>query len=112
MTPRRILYILRDFPRLSQTFVAGELAELRRRGIHLRVLSLKDSPDVLRHDFIARERLDKLVVYGRENFRAHNLAFRPELIHAHFAGEATDMARSPASEFKLPFTFTAHGFDI
>jgi colanic acid/amylovoran biosynthesis glycosyltransferase len=111
MIPRRIAYVLPYFPGLTQTFVAAELADLRRRGTQLCVLSLKHSPD-LRHDFIARERLDERVIYGQENFRAALSEFRPELIHAHFARQATAAARSLAAEFELPFTFTAHGFDI
>ncbi len=112
MTPRRIAYVLGHFPILSQTFVASEMAELRRRGAQLRVLSLKESPDSLRHDFIACEGLDELVTYGQENFRAALNEFGPELIHAHFAAEATKTARSLAAEFGVPYTFTAHGYDI
>ena len=112
MTPRRITYVLRSFPVLSETFVAGELAELRRRGAQLQILSLQDSPDSVRHDFIARECLDELVICGQENFRAALREFRPELIHAHFATTPTEAARSLAAEFGLPFTFTAHGSDI
>ena len=38
--------------------------------------------------------------------------FRPQLLHAHFATEATAEARSLAGELGVPFTFTAHGYDI
>ncbi|MFO1512645.1 MAG: hypothetical protein U1F83_06990 [Verrucomicrobiota bacterium] len=40
MSIHRIAYVLHIFPKLSETFVAGELAELRRRGVELRILSL------------------------------------------------------------------------
>jgi hypothetical protein len=40
MSPQRILYVLKVFPKISETFIAEELAELRRRGIELRILSL------------------------------------------------------------------------
>jgi Ca-activated chloride channel family protein len=33
MTPLRVAYVLRVFPKLSETFIVGELAELRRRGV-------------------------------------------------------------------------------
>ena len=35
MTPRRIAYVVHDFPKLSETFIASELSELRRRGIEI-----------------------------------------------------------------------------
>ena len=41
MMPSRIAYVVNVFPKLSETFIAGELAELRRRGVGLRVLSLR-----------------------------------------------------------------------
>ncbi len=31
MTPSRVAYLVNVFPKLSETFIAGELAELRRR---------------------------------------------------------------------------------
>jgi len=32
MTPRRVAYVVNRFPKLSETFITGELAEIRRRG--------------------------------------------------------------------------------
>ena len=48
MTPKRIAYVLNIFPKISETFIAGELAELRKRGVELRILSLlppRDEPE-------------------------------------------------------------------
>src|SRR2546427_6665398 len=42
------------------TFIAGELAELLRRGVSLRVLSLRQPVESLRHEFIARAGLNKI----------------------------------------------------
>src|SRR6266568_5119488 len=52
MLPRRIVYVLKVFPKLSETFIAEELAELRRRGIELRILSLLPARGELRHDIV------------------------------------------------------------
>jgi glycosyltransferase involved in cell wall biosynthesis len=38
--------------------------------------------------------------------------FRPDVLHAHFATSATACARELARELGLPFTFTAHRYDI
>ncbi len=112
MTACRIAYIVKHFPKLSETFIAGELAELRQRGLEVRVLSLDEPYETLRHRFIADYGLDRLTVYGAANFPLALGEFQPDLIHAHFATGPTATARALAAEIDVPFTFTAHRFDI
>ncbi len=112
MTPQRLAYVLNIFPKLSETFITGELAELRRRGVELRILSLLPPRDELHHELVSRAGLDQLVCYEPERFSAIVREFQPQLLHAHFAREATAEARRLATEHQLPFTFTAHGYDI
>src|SRR5208283_4392968 len=111
MTLRRIAYVVQDFPKLSETFIASEMIELRRRGVEVRILARKDLHEPLSHSFIADEGLDRLVVYGTANFAAELAEFQPELIHAHYSTRPAECARALAVEFGLPFTFTAHGSD-
>ncbi len=111
-SPRRVAYVLKIFPKISETFIAGELAELRARGVELRILSLLPPRDEPRHDIIQHAGLDKLVSYDPAGFSQIVREFRPELLHAHFATESTATARELAQEHRLPFTFTAHGYDI
>lgn len=112
MTPKRIAYVLNIFPKISETFVAGELAELRRRGVELRILSLLPPRDEPQHEIIRRAGLDRLVEYDLNRFAAVLSEFQPGLIHAHFAREATEKARELSALSGIPFTFTAHGYDI
>src|SRR6266404_5443289 len=112
MSLRRIAYVLKVFPKLSETFVAEELAEVRRRGIEVRVLSLSAPRAGLRHDIVADAGLDQITSYPPKDFLAELKEFRPQLLHAHFATEATAAAIELATELELPFTFTAHGYDI
>jgi colanic acid/amylovoran biosynthesis glycosyltransferase len=112
MKPRRIAYVLNIFPKISETFIAGELAELRGRGVELRILSLLPPREEPRHEIIRRAELDHLVEYDVSRFRESLSRCKPDLLHAHFAKEATEIARELSSEFRIPFTFTAHGYDI
>lgn len=112
MTPRRVGYVLNVFPKLSETFIAGELAELRRRGIEVRILSLRPPAADPPHDVVVRAGLMERTVYDPREFRAVLREFRPELLHAHFAKQATGAARELAAELGVPFTFTAHGYDV
>jgi glycosyltransferase involved in cell wall biosynthesis len=112
MLPQRIVYVLKVFPKLSETFIAEELAELRRRGIELRILSLSPARAGIRHDIIASAGLEQLTSYDLKDFSGIVQEFRPQLLHAHFATEATATAIELATDHGIPFTFTAHGYDI
>src|SRR5882724_10933925 len=112
MSLRRIAYVLKVFPKLSETFVAEELAEVRRRGIEVRIISLSQARSGLRHAIVSEAGLDSITCYPPKDFLAELKEFRPQLLHAHFATEATEAAIELATELELPFTFTAHGYDI
>jgi glycosyltransferase involved in cell wall biosynthesis len=112
MLPRRIAYVLKIFPKISETFIVSELAELRRRGVELRILSLQPPRSGLRHDMVAREGLDQITCYEPGDFSKIIREFRPQLLHAHFATEATEAAIELATDHRIPFTFTAHGYDV
>jgi glycosyltransferase involved in cell wall biosynthesis len=112
MSPRRVAYVVNVFPKLSETFIANELTELRQRGLDLIVLSLRSPQESVHHKFIDRSGLIGLTRYPPTEFRTALQGFRPEIIHAHFATEPTAAARLLSEELKIPFTFTAHGYDI
>ena len=112
MTLQRLVYVLHIFPKLSETFVAGELAELRRRGVELRILSLLPPRAELQHEIIRRAGLAAVTIYEVEKFPSVIREFQPQMLHAHFATEATAKARELSAMCGVPFTFTAHGYDI
>ena len=109
---RRVAYVVNVFPKLSETFIAWELAELRRRGVEVRILSLRQPSEQLRHKIVTEAGLGERVVYDPKEFRAALREFQPEVLHAHFATEPAAAARELAAELRVPFTFTAHGYDI
>src|SRR5207244_3665074 len=109
---RRIAYVVNVFPKLSETFIAHEMAELRQRGVEVRILSLRQPSEQLRHGIVTEAGLGQRVVYDPREFRVALREFQPEVLHAHFATEPTAAARELASELGVPFTFTAHGYDI
>src|ERR1043166_3126966 len=112
MTPCRVAYVLNMFPKLSETFIAYELMELRRRGVEILVFSLRHPTDSIRHDFITRSGLDSLTSYDPGTFLPALRQFQPQLVHAHFATEPAGRAREWAPEIGAPSPFTAHGYDI
>jgi len=106
----RVAYVVNCFPKLSQTFVETEVAELRRRGVDVRVLSLRPPTEEPRHGIVSD--VDGGVHYDVESFLSGLRSFRPQLVHAHFATEPTAVASELAAEVGAPFTFTAHGYDV
>ena len=110
--PSRVAYVVNRFPKLSETFIAGELAEVRRRGIEPRVLSLNRPEDAVQHAIVAEAGLIDRTVYDRDEFSTVLRDFQPDLVHAHFATEPTHAARRLAAELGVPFVFTAHGYDV
>ncbi len=110
--PLKIAYVIHMFPKVSETFIAHELAELRRRGVQVRVLSLLPPRENFRHAFIADSGLEGLVNYDLATFEEQLRQFRPDWIHAHFATEPTALARQLSARLGVPYSFTAHGYDI
>src|SRR5919198_4073539 len=112
MTSLRVGYFVNAFPKLSETFIAEELAELARRGVEVLILSLNPPPETLRHGLIEEAGLARRTCYEVPRFERTLREFRPDLLHAHFATQPTAAAREIGRTFRLPFTFTAHGYDV
>jgi colanic acid/amylovoran biosynthesis glycosyltransferase len=69
-----VAYILKMFPRFSETFILDELLELERQGVRLRIFSLKEPNDGIVHREVERVRGDVSYVRWRDVFavaRAH-----------------------------------------
>ena len=61
MSPRQIAYVVKRFPRISETFVAAELIELERQGESLTVFAGQQAEEPLTHGFMAE--LSAPVIY-------------------------------------------------
>ena len=40
----KIAYVLKTFPKLSETFILNEILELERQGLELHIFSLREAP--------------------------------------------------------------------
>jgi glycosyltransferase involved in cell wall biosynthesis len=54
--PGRLGYLLRSFPRTSETFILNEILELERQGFDLRIYSMIDATDPVRHRLVEQVR--------------------------------------------------------
>ena len=96
---RRIGVVLKGYPRLSETFIAQELAALERRGLALALFSLRHPTDVARHP--VHSEIAAPVTYlpeylrdePRRVLRAWRAARRLPGYRAAFAAWRADLAR-------------------
>jgi glycosyltransferase involved in cell wall biosynthesis len=112
MKLQRIAYVVNVFPKFSETFIANEIAELKRRGVEVLILSRRHPAESLRHRVVTDNALEQAAHYGEESFLALLQEFRPQLIHAHFATQPAALARSLSAALGIPYTVTAHCYDI
>ncbi len=112
MKLKRIAYIVNVFPKFSETFIANEIAELKRRGVQVLILSRRDPVESLRHPVVSDNALEDFACYGEKSFLPALIKFRPQLIHAHFATQPTELARMLSAVLGIPYTLTAHCYDI
>jgi colanic acid/amylovoran biosynthesis glycosyltransferase len=48
--PFRLAYVLKRYPRLSETFIINEMLELQRQGIAVTIVAMKDPGEAIVHE--------------------------------------------------------------
>ena len=66
---QRVAYVVNMFPKVSETFIVNEIAELIRRGVDCSVLSLERPTETLRHAVVDTLPLDRLAFDDHDAFR-------------------------------------------
>ena len=138
----RIGYVVKRFPRFSETFILNEVLALEAQGITVEVFSLLDPPDEPRHAGLAKLKArvtrladtptpmvtpddrDAALFAGTTPAAAARLIAKADRVaeaakargldhlHAHFASDATTVALLAARKAGLTFSLTAHARDI
>ncbi|PLL13608.1 colanic acid biosynthesis glycosyltransferase WcaL [Tabrizicola sp. TH137] len=141
-TPLRIGYVVKRFPRFSETFILNEVLALEAQGISVEVFSLLDPPDEPRHARLADLRApvtrladtpappvlpatgDAALFAGTPPLAAARLMAKAGRVaeaaqarglhhlHAHFASDAASVALLAGRAAGLTFSMTAHARDI
>ena len=132
----RVLYLLRYYPTVSETFVYREIDALVARGVAVTIAALGARPDGRLQDeppdapvqMVPRRplvgRLARATV-GMQWLREHQrpkdvqrlpwlkrLARQFDRIHVHFGGEAAELAHAIHLDTGLPYTVTVHAVDL
>jgi len=103
-TRPRILYLLREYPQISQTYIKTELEAVADR-YDVKVLSLEKA------DIAEPAHQPFRLTPGTEDIHAAIREFRPKLIHSHYMIMGRLMGEV-AESAGLPFTLRSHSFDV
>ncbi|MGI8516765.1 MAG: glycosyltransferase family 4 protein [Acidimicrobiia bacterium] len=117
MSAPAVLYVLKRFPRLSETFILNELLALQGRKVRVGVDSLRLPEPGPKHPEL--DLLSASVRYpsaggagAASEVAARAVSEGFDLIHAHFATSAAGVALEAGRLAGLPVTITAHAKDI
>ncbi len=115
---RRVLYVLKRFPRLSETFILHEVLRLEAAGVLIGIDSLRDPEPGPLHPQLARlgaevRHLPRTSLDEQARLvAARAVAGGFDQIHAHFATSAAEVAGMAGAIAGIPVTVTAHAKDI
>lgn len=151
MCKTKVGYVLKRYPRLSETFILNEILAHEAAGLELHVFSLREPEEGPQHEDVKRVRarvsclpMERVTTRGfgeammgaadvldeeessfvfRESKYPWSLWQAGQIargvrelgishLHAHFATEATAMARLAALQAGVTYSFTAHAKDI
>jgi glycosyltransferase involved in cell wall biosynthesis len=70
---RRVMYLTRSWPRLSQTFIVNEVLALERLGVELEIFAMEPSREEVRQPQVGDVRSPVTFLHGSERLRDHLL---------------------------------------
>ena len=80
----RIAYILKMYPRFSETFIVNEILELERQGVDIRIYSLRKPNDGRFHASLARVKAHVVYVPQYPQMEPKSIARRHAVVRRHF----------------------------
>lgn len=115
---KRILLILKGFPRLSETFILQELLSLAE-DFELVIYSLKGARESLAHSDVAKLRAEIFYQNPRWDFHSQEqIEFcleripKVDLVYAHFLHDPARFGVKIANSLGVPFVCSGHAVDI
>ncbi len=126
----RVAYILKRYPRLSETFIVSELLAHQAAGLEVDIFALRRPTERQRQPEASEVHYPVTYLEGsgpsltvgrpiesREHRQARDIARMVQTrrithLHAHFGTSATTVARLVSRMTGIPYSFTAHAKDI
>lgn len=113
-----VAYVLKTYPRLSQTFIVNEILAHEAQGLPLQIFALRrPKAEDLQADVSAVRAPVNYLDPASLTLQAAELAAAVRQhgithLHAHFGNSAAEVARLAARQAGIGYSFTAHARDI
>jgi hypothetical protein len=104
MSKPRVLYVLVQYPQLSETYIRAEIAAVGA-DFEVEVISLTPA------DYPYRDFFPFKLVPGREEIQREIDRFRPHVLHTHWLHTQLELVIGLARDNGTPFTVRSHSFD-
>ena len=108
----RILYLLSDYPKLSEKFVSDEIDAVRRQGHSVHIVAMRDPEEEITHVDGGCYSVRYFSDLGKRGVLALVKEKNIQHIHCHFAYSHVDIAYKIHRKIGIPFSFTVHAFDL
>lgn len=104
MQKRRVLYVVHEFPQISQTYIFNEILALEP-DYEIRVVAIKETDIAIDTDRKAEitKSLSRIGEIIEE--------FKPDVLHSHYVLHGPMMLKL-AERYGIPFTIRGHSFDV
>ena len=117
-------YVVKIFPKLSETFILQEILELEARGLRIVIFSLNSPTDADTHPHVRQLRAPILYAPQASQEQADLSSqwaswiskqcriYGIEHLHAHFATEPTTVVEQVSRQTGIGYSFTTHAKDL
>lgn len=117
----KITYVVSTFPKLSETFILGQITDLIDRGHDVEIVSIHKPNEESVHEDVEKYKLLERTHYIQKS--PSGLSFIPDeklistlvitdILHAHFAAHPADWALRFSRLLDIPCVITTHAYDI
>ena len=97
----KVLYVLGNYPKISETYITAEIAFMLRQGVNIQVWSSR----------VGTQGMMSQVPVHRESFLQALRAFRPDVVHVHYL-MVGDVEILTAGAEDVPVTIRGHSYDF
>jgi hypothetical protein len=102
---KKILYILFEYPQLSETYIQVEIDALKD-NYDIRIVSLRkaDCPAYTTVPYVVLNNVEEIISFAK--------SFEPDYIHTHWIDSHLKPLYEVAKAINTPFTIRSHSFDV
>ncbi|HLA00621.1 MAG TPA: glycosyltransferase, partial [Thermodesulfovibrionales bacterium] len=118
----KIVYLVANFPTLSETFILNQITGLIDRGHEVEIIAFQDprqgriQEEVIKYGLLEKTHYipykDSASLFSAPNISELIPCLDADIIHCHFADEPATMAQDIFIKTGIPYIITAHANDI